>query len=250
MRQGFFAVLAAVVAWTTPVAATAQDEAESATEPASVQVTGRVVDASSNAPIHGAWVSLKDLDWGVLTDAQGRFSLSVDRADRFLLIVENLGYEAVEQAVDAPPPPDLTLEMDPNPVQLEELRVMGDRFQSRRRATSMSVRAFERDALLMDSSIDVMQFLQSRTGRPIRECPFRSAFASLCIRARGRWQRVQVYVDEMPVFGGLDELRTYKPQELYMIEVYNFGAHIRLYSTTFMDRLVRSGRRLTPVPIG
>lgn len=215
--------------------------------PAGVQ--GRVVDAATGAPIAGAFVSLSDLDWGVLTDADGRFLLRVDPSPRYRVEVQNLGFQTLEREIERPGP-DLTLEIEADPVQLEELRVMVDRFRFRRRAAAMSVTAFERDALLADASTDVMQFLQSRTGRPLRECPFRNAFASLCIRARGRWQPVRVYVDEMPVFGGLSELRTYKPQELYMIEVYNLGAHIRLYSTHYMDRLVRSGRRLTPIPIG
>lgn len=215
-----------------------------------MQLTGRVVDASTRQPVHGAFVGLQFEDWGVLTDAQGRFQLEVAQMPSYMLAIENLGYEKGEITVLDSVRGEVVVALDADPVQLGEIRIMVDRFNSRRKATAMSVRAFERDDLLASPSMNMLDYLRGRTGRPLRECPFRSAFGRVCVMRRGRHQPVQVYLDEMPVFGGLDELRTYRPHELFMVEVYDSGRHIRLYSTQFMDRLARNGLRLNPIPIG
>ncbi len=214
-----------------------------------VVLTGRVVDAATSQPVHGAFVGIKFGDWGMLTDHDGRFRLEVDRMPNYLLAAENLGYKPAEMDVLDSVRGQIVLRLEADPVQLGEIRIMVDRFSSRRKASSLSVRAFERADLLTSPSMNMLDYLRGRTGRPLRECPFRSAFGRVCIMSRGRVQPIQLYLDEMPVFGGLDELRGFQPHELFMVEVYDSGRHIRLYSTQFMDRLARSGLRLNPIPI-
>ena len=77
----------------------------------------------------------------------------------------------------------------------------------------------------------------------------RYRFGSMCTFRRGRMTPVQVYIDETPTFGGLAELESYRPQELFLIEVYGGGSQIRIYTTRFMDRIARSGKLLNPIPI-
>jgi len=242
---GFLAAFA--LALGAPPRAEAQDQAASDSAP--LEVSGRVIDALTGSAVHGAFVGVLGEGWGVLSERDGRFHLPLETTRPVRIVVENLGYETLETEVNPRSAGPHVLRLEPNPFQIGELRVLVDRFESRRKAAPMSVTTYERDALLVDPSVDVMQFLQGRTGRPLKECPFRSSFGSLCAMRRGRWQPVQIYIDEMPVFGGIQELRTYNPQELYMVEVYNLGQQIRLYSTSFMDRIVRSGRRLNPIPI-
>ncbi len=214
-----------------------------------VEVRGRVLDASTGTPIHGAYVALAGQDWGVLSDDNGRFVLRVDRASSYAVVSESLGYERRELTVRRPIPRQLTVRLDPSPIQLDGIQVMSDRFRARRMSASMSVRAFERSDLLDDPAQDVVEYLRNRMGRPLRECPFVTAFASMCTFRRGRLTPVQVYIDELPTLGGLAELENTMPQELYLVEVYGSGAQIRIYTTQFMTRMVRSGRLLNPLPI-
>jgi len=232
------------------VLAGAELSAQDTETAAKVEIHGRVVDALTGMPVHGAMVSLKFHDWGVLADERGRFVLKADRSRAYVVVSESLGYEQLEIEILQEEPDDLELKLESSPIQLEGIRVMADRFRSRRRAVATSVRAFDRRDLLSSSTRDVAEYLQSRVGRPIRECPVRSGFGSMCTFRRGRMMPVQVYIDEMPTFGGLIELESYRPQELFLIEVYGGGSQIRIYTTRFMDQIVRSGRLLTPIPIG
>lgn len=224
--------------------------AQDATTPAKVEIRGRVIDAQTGTPLHGAYVSLKFHEWGVLADESGRFVLKVDRSPAYVVVSENLGYAQLEIEILEEEPRELEVQLEPSPIQLDGIRVMADRFRSRRRAVSMSVRAFDRPDLLNSATQDVAEYLQTRVGRPIRECPVRFGFGSMCTFRRGRMMPVNVYIDEMPTFGGISELETYRPQELYLIEVYGGGSQIRIYTTRFMDRIIRSGRLLNPLPIG
>ena len=207
------------------------------------------LDASTGAPLHGAFVALQYHDWGVLADENGRFVLRVDRSPAYVVVSENLGYGKNTIELLDEEPEDLEIRLQSSPIQLDGIRVMVDRFRSRRRAVSTSVRAFSREDLLTSASRDVADYIQTRVGRPIRECPVRSAFASMCTFRRGRLTPVQVYIDEMPTLGGLAELESYRPQELFLLEVYGGGSQIRIYTTHFMDRIVRSGKLLNPIPI-
>jgi hypothetical protein len=59
--------------------------------------------------------------------------------------------------------------------------------------------------------------------------------------------RVQVYIDDRPAFGGMEELETYAPHELYALESYAGGRMVRAYTMWFMEDLARKKRRLDPV---
>ena len=56
-----------------------------------------------------------------------------------------------------------------------------------------------------------------------------------------------IYVDEMPVLGGLGYLESFAPWEFHMIEVYGGGRHIRAYTPRFMERAAK--RRISPITL-
>ena len=64
---------------------------------------------------------------------------------------------------------------------------------------------------------------------------------------RGRRAEALVYFDEVPLAGGWSYLDTFAPHDLYMIEVYRGGRHIRVYSRFFMLRAATT--RLFPFPL-
>ena len=56
-----------------------------------------------------------------------------------------------------------------------------------------------------------------------------------------------MYLDEVPVLGGLEYLDTFAPHELHMIEVFAGGRHIRAYTPRFMERAAK--QRLSPIAL-
>lgn len=227
-------------------ASSAHAQAE-VTEETAVALGGRVVDAASGEPVGQAMVSLDDLDWGVFTDTDGHFELgNVGSGDR-VLVAERLGYQTrllrVEVGEDDA---SVTVALEPRPVLLEGISVVTDRFQRRRNATPTSVSAFDQTELLSGTYRSVTEFIEGRAGVPVVTCPPRNPGFN-CALVRGQRRPVSVYIDEAPVMGGLDQLELYSPSDLYLLEIYARGAHIRAYTHSFMKHAASS--RLYPVPL-
>lgn len=232
--------LLTLLAWVGPV--TAQADASDAA------ITGRVLDASSGEPVDQAMVSLESLGWGVFTDGRGRFRMSDVPSGTGVLLVERLGYGSATVDVEVGREgADVTVRLPPDPVVLEGVSVVTNRFERRRKATSVSVRAFDQSDLLSSGVFpSVLDFIETRAGVPMVDCPPRARSFN-CVLVRGQRREVGVYIDEAPAVGGLDQLETYRPGDFYMIEVFAGGRHIRAYTHSFMRRAAQS--RLYPIPL-
>jgi len=226
------------------------------------QLLGTVVDAQSGAPLQGAFVSLDFDDTGYLTHEDGSFALPVWPRGEYTVTVELLGYADLELEVSGPETDALVLQLSPDPIVLEAIEVQVDRLERRRRSVPVSVFAADRDDLLKAPSMDVVDWVEGRFGLVSVYCQgstgaaWASSRASAmfddigneCVLRRGRWVKPTIYLDEMPLLGGLEMLRTYQPQDFYTVEVYDRGTHIRLYTAHFME-LVAKGRRFIPLVI-
>jgi hypothetical protein len=213
----------------------------------SVSLVGRVVDGANGTPLLGAFVSQHNSDRGTLTDEEGSFILPGVFPGVRSIAVEQLGYTTLVLTLVVGEDNDpLEVSMSPNPVLLEGIKVVMDRFESRRRATAVSSRVFDREDLVNAPAFDAVDFIESRTFLNTYPCP-PGHFYSECALVRGRVRPVTVYVDEMPFWDGLSYLRTFQPFELHRVEVYGGGRHIRVYTAAFMERAGRI--RLQPIPI-
>lgn len=233
-------VVLAVLVCTAPRAEAQQEEAEIAGT-----IAGRIVDAESGRPLFGALVTIEGTDRGVLSDAEGRFSLSRMLAGEHEIMVAQLGYDTLRIGAITGGDP-LRLALDPNPVLLEGIRVVTDRFRRRRNAVATSVRAFDREQLLVSASSDAREFVSRNAGLVPTSC---LGFASPtpCAWVRGRPQPIRVYIDDNPTVGGLDHLAMYQPHELYLVEVFAGGRHIRAYTNWYMSHA--ASRKLLPQPL-
>jgi hypothetical protein len=207
------------------------------------ELAGTVTDAAGR-PLVGAFVRLADSDWGSLTDQVGRFRIRDVTPGIVALEAEMLGYETLawEGAVEAGEA--LPLRMTAKPILLEGLTVVADRFESRRRSVASSVRWFDHTALSTSPQSTALDFVATRAGLYRVGC--RGRFTNQCFMVRGRATEPMVWVDEAPVFGGLEYLASLAPHELYMVEVYGNGRAIRAYTPGFMERAAEV--RLNPVP--
>lgn len=218
----------------------AQDTAE---QPA-IDLVGTVV-GESGKPLVGAFVCVTGDDRGSLTDERGRFKLPNVTPGPVSLTAEQLGYDTLTANRTATAGVPVTLTMTPKPVLLEGLHVVTDRFQRRRQATTVAVQAFDRQELATAPQTQMFDFVRARAGLWLQPC---AGFGSLCVYRRGRFVEPIVYIDEVPVLGGMDYLQSFRPSDLYMVEIYGFGAEIRAYTTAFMGRAAKT--RLQPIALG
>lgn len=206
-------------------------------------LTGTVV-GESGQPLVGAFVSFPGADWGSLSDEEGVFRIPDILPGRVELEVEQLGYATLTWAGEVGPTSGpLVLRMEPRAVMLEGLTVVTDRFRSRRNATATSSRAWDRTDLVTSPYESAAQFVSARAG--LSTTPCRAAHTSVCVWSRGRAVAPVIYVDEAPVFAGMEYLESMRPHELHLVEVFSRGRHIRVYTEHFMERAART--RLQPM---
>ena len=184
-RLASFAVLSAAMIAAAPSVAqpTCQDD-----QP---RIVGLVIDASTDAPLEGAYVSAATSEWQSLTTDNGRFLLCQIASGTHVVTVERLGYQTLTVQVDATASGSpVHLRMIPDPILLEGLEIVTDRFEGRRRATARIVRAYDQEDLASSPYWTVVEFVDSRPGVFTTSCGL-----NRCIYYRRRVVRPTVYLD-------------------------------------------------------
>jgi TonB-linked SusC/RagA family outer membrane protein len=171
-------------------------------------VTGRIIDAS-NTPMAGVNVLEKGTTNGVLTDADGRFSISVSSSSSVLL-VSFIGYQSKEVVVGSQSSINVTLtEMVTG---LDEVVVVGYGTQ-RKEAVTGSVASIGGDALRNIPSSNFSQAIQGRLpGVELSQTSTRPG-STMQIRVRGTRSLTAsndplVVLDGIPFAGSISEINT------------------------------------------
>ena len=256
-------VLAAMLGVPFPAEVDAQD-----TDPGPVRVTlhGVVYDALTGTAVPGAAVYLEEESHGVLADSLGMFRFDDVAVGSHVVAAIQFGYEETAASVDVPEAGTFfEIELTPQPILLDGVTAVVDnistmerRFRSRRRSAPFQTRAFDQERLLRSASSTALEFLEWETRYYPVPCPagggifgagsqLPSSMSSRCIIRRGRVTSPRVFIDEVPAFGGLDELESYPTAQIYMLEVFSAGAEIRAYTYNFMQRMARRPMALIPI---
>lgn len=208
------------------------------------RIVGVVIDDATEQPLANTLVSIEASEWASLTTEGGRFLLCGVGEGTHLITAEQLGYATLKAYVETSRDGDVNVvRMRPDPILLEGLEVVTDRFERRRKAVATTVRAFDQEELARSGYWTAADFIASRAGVFTTICEG----GTRCVYRRGRKVNPTVYLDEFPLIGGWFQLETLPTSQLYMIEVYSRGAHIRAYTHGFMERAAKV--RLAPFPI-
>jgi hypothetical protein len=220
---------------------------------------GRVVDTQTGAALTGVLVQAAPGGAAAATDETGSFRLRVRAGHDYMLTLSRLGYEEQNVVVTAPAagdPEPLTVSMTSEPLVLEALEVVVDRFEDRRHRTPMSSYVLRRDRLARSGGSDMAQVVRSSAMLMTTSCEgasTRRGFAgfgvspipgSYCIRYRGDVLPPRVYIDDRLAFGGVDELASYSPHDVHHVEIYQRGLMISVYTMAYVDNLARGKRRM------
>jgi hypothetical protein len=218
-----------------------------------VNVVGTVRDASTGATI--PWVSLTLTPDAVRTEARGAsdmngvFELEGVKTGRYLLRVQQVGYQSQYVMVSVGSPPDpVDLSLQPDSAVQAGLATFAKETRSRRNAYGGIAVQYDAEALNMAGVPDAQTFLNYFTWAHIVACEGTDAIGSLCVQGRGGQPvEARVFIDELPILAGLDVLRSYSPSDFYVIEVFGTST-IRAYTHSFVEQRARRPRLLLPVP--
>lgn len=225
-------------------------EVESGQRDESVDLSGVVRDLASGKPLIGATVSLPFASrrWVTLTDEGGAFHIGGVRTGVQWVQARHLGYEGAAVSVMLPEgsrnePVEIMLR--PDSALLRGVAALSSRWESARRSVGgMPVRSFGRERIAVSGWQDAQEVLRS-AGVTVVPCEEEPAMMP-CVQLRGAPVAMEVCIDGLRVVGGLDQLRTYHPRDLHLVEVFDHGRYVRAYSVAFMEHY---GRRADKVPI-
>lgn len=232
-----------------------------------VVIRGRVEDAVSRRPLAEVTVFSSDSATTALTDSSGSFALRVSSAHPITLLAERTGY--LPDRFDLPesaPFRTAVLLLEPEPIQLEGIRVVGESavkevtgdLARRRNAYPKSVSAFDQTQLKRLGRIgSVWDFVRRRAFR-VYECNI--SLSGLCAReGRGNQSvlltseiQVRVCIDGNETWGAVAELRSLDIGSVSLVEIYRDGRDgIHVYTPEYITTTARTGRRIaTPVEYG
>ena len=86
-----------------------------------IEVKGVVTEATTNEPLPGVTVRVKDKDTGTITDADGKYSIKAGKGNS--LVFSTIGMKQIERAVTSGAPINVTMEEDN--IALEQVVVIG-----------------------------------------------------------------------------------------------------------------------------
>jgi hypothetical protein len=210
----------------------------------------QVIDGASERVIPSARVRLLEADQAALTDADGRHLFANLVAGEYYLSVEQYGFSPVALILQvAPGKGEVQIALQPQALEIEGIEVVAERIAAferqlrrRRNAAPVATRVYEQERLLHSAAFDMVEFLEADPAVRIADCG-----AYYCVLRRGRLLEPKIFIDEVPIYRGLDQLRFYQPSELHMVEVFAGGTEVRAYTKRFMERMVKRPMALLPL---
>ena len=127
-------------------------------------ITGSVIDKNGN-PVSGASLFIEELNIGTLSEIDGQFELTVPRTGQFKMIASYLGLKTEEQFIEAGNgPQQLTIELSPDPLNLESVIVTGTFNQASRLTFPIASSTLSQQEIQNSAAIGTAELLQKVSG--------------------------------------------------------------------------------------
>ncbi|MEJ7739682.1 MAG: SusC/RagA family TonB-linked outer membrane protein [Chitinophagaceae bacterium] len=190
-------------------------------------VTGTIVESKTGEPMAGVSILLKETSIGTVTDAAGKFSLTVPDAGG-VLVISNSGYSTQEVAIGNQQ--SLNLELVRTSLNLDEVVVIGYGTQKKKEVTA-SVASVKSENFVKGAVNDAGQLLQGKVAGLSIGTPTGSPVSNSQIVLRGinsinASSQPLILVDGIP-----GTLRTVAPEDIESIDVLKDGAAAAIYGT-------------------
>jgi TonB-dependent SusC/RagA subfamily outer membrane receptor len=146
-------------------------------------VNGTITTSVDNSPLAGVSVQVKGTTTGGITDANGKFSVSVPD-DQAILIFSFIGFESEEIPVGGQSIIDISL--DESVTLVSEIVVTALGIKREEKSLGYAVTVVETDEILKSKTINIMQSLEGRVSGLNVTPPAAGAGSSTQIRLRGQ----------------------------------------------------------------
>ncbi|WEK19151.1 MAG: TonB-dependent receptor [Candidatus Pedobacter colombiensis] len=179
------------------------------------QFRGKVVDATTQAPLPGATIYITDLKAITTTNDQGEFILkNVPAKGKFLLEVRFVGYKTYSAIVDLSSQHNLMISLSPSIIESAEVVITGSPFSSNNKTNSLSVVTVGKTELTQSGATNLVDAISKIPG--VSQVTTGGAISKPIIRGLG-YNRVLTMVD-----GAREEAQQWGDE--HGIEVDQFSA--------------------------
>lgn len=163
------------------------------------RIIGMVIDNANNEPLAGATVLINELNIGTTTDEKGAFSLSNIPESTYTLTIKFMSYHTQTQKVTVSGGKNetITIRLNPKPLSLKEIVVIGKTEARKIREQAMPVTVISMKQLQGTVS-DVQGILAKTVGVAIRSTGGVGSTSRLSVRGL-EGKRIGFFIDETPL---------------------------------------------------
>lgn len=212
-----------------------------------IEVKGVVTEATTNEPLPGVTVRVKDKDTGTITDADGKYSIKAGKGNT--LVFSTIGMKQIERAVTSGAPINVTMEEDN--IALEQVVVIGYGTVKKSHLSGAvgSVSAKELNGQVASNAATALQgkipgvSVASSSGAPN---------GSMTINVRG----ISSLSNNDPLYvidGSFGDISMVDPNDITSIEVLKDAASAAIYGSRAAGGVIlittKSGRKDTPTKL-
>lgn len=198
-----------------------------------VVLRGYIVDAEGSERVAGAQVMSPLSERVALTDTLGAFEIPFIADSEYELMATAIGYHTVRVRLGPEAEERLiAIELPRDEQMAGPLATLAERIEERRRLRrTRRLEVVESPTLAASTAETAYDMLKELTSaQPCR------GLRSLCRLGR----EVGLCVDDAPLNGGARDLEALDPADLWLVELYNEGRDIRIYTRWFIDNTLRT----------
>ncbi|MEM7416323.1 MAG: carboxypeptidase-like regulatory domain-containing protein [Gemmatimonadota bacterium] len=209
-----------------------------------VTLAGTVVDVDTGEALAAAQVLAPLSEVVTLTDSTGAFEISFIEDVQYELVATAIGYHSARatlgpEVVGAA----ISIQLPRDEEVMQALTVLSERLEERRRwQRTRRLRLVHEVELARSDEESAYEFV--RVLAAARPC---DNLQELCRLGRSR---VRLCIDDTRPSAGARALEALDPADLWLIEMYNEGREVRVYTRWFIDNTLRARQgeiRLNPI---